>query len=193
MKLALMVFAVLTSLSLSFSQQWPAQRECRGKVLPITTLPGPQMTGPRLPLRFGGTRQWPGPPLNSFISDTGFRLVIRSEEEFRDFWKRYTGSLTTDSKPTMPEIDFTKEMIIVSALGVRPTSGGYWTFIDGACEVDGRVEVLISNVDNPQCGGALTSLSYPADAVRIPRSDLPVVFRETPVSCADWKKFIRYH
>jgi len=43
MKLALICFFVLTSLSLSFGvQEKPASRECRGKPLPITILPGPK-------------------------------------------------------------------------------------------------------------------------------------------------------
>jgi hypothetical protein len=192
MKPALIFLSVLGGFSLWIVPQWPSRLECKGKPLPIAMLPGPKMTGPSLPLRFGGTRPFPGPPVNSFRSETGFRLVIKSQEEFKDFWHRFTSQMPPDSKAPMPEVDFSKHMIVVSAMGQRPTSGRYQIFIDGACEVDGRVEVFVSNVDNPKCIGGFTTLSYPADAVLIPRTDLPVVFRENQISCADWKNFIRY-
>lgn len=192
MKLALIFFSLLTGFSLWFAPQWPSRLECRGKSLPITMLPGPKMTGPSLPLRFGGTRPFPGPPVNSFHTKTGFRAVLRTQEEFSDFWDRFTSQMLPENKPPLPEVDFSKDMILVSTMGQRPTSGPYWTFIDGACEFDGQIEVFVSDVDSPSCVGGFTTLSFPADAVLIPRSDLPVVFRESRISCADWKKFIRY-
>jgi len=90
----------------------------------------------------------------------------------------------------MPEIDFSKEMIIVAAMGQRPSSG-YWTIIDGACEIDGQVEVFVSNVEDVSCTGQFGVVTYPADAVRLPRSDLPVVFRETEVSCKEWLNLLQ--
>jgi hypothetical protein len=93
--------------------------------------------------------------------------------------------------PPQPEIDFAKEMLVVSANGQRPSSG-YWTIIDGACETDGQLEIFITNLEEV-CGGALMVLTYPADAVRIPRSDSPVVFRETQIRCDEWRKnYVRY-
>jgi hypothetical protein len=89
----------------------------------------------------------------------------------------------------LPEIDFSKEMIVVAAMGLRPSSG-YAILIDGACEVDGKVEVFVSSVEQVSCGdiGVFPAMTAPADAVRIPRSDLPVVFRETQLSCREWRE-----
>ena len=190
MKPALIFFSILSGLTLLFAQDWPAQRTCSGKALPITLLPGPKYTSPSLPLRFGGTRLWPGPPINGFKTETDFRLVIKSQDEFKQFWERFTAQMPPDNKAPLPEIDFSKEMIVVAAMGFRSTSGPYVIFIDGACEADGRIEVFVSNRDDP-CGGGWTVPSYPADAVRIPKSELPVVFRETQISCAAWKKYYR--
>lgn len=185
MKLALIIFSILTSLSFCFATQGTPPVTCRGKLLPIALLPGPKMTGPSLPLRFGGTREFPRPPITWFQTEKGFREVIKSREEFSDFWKRLTGRFPpTKQLPPPPEIDFSKEMIVVSAMGMRPTTG-YWTIIDGACEVDGRIEVFITNVENKTCGGFAT-VTYPGDAVRLPRSNLPVVFRETQLSCTEF-------
>jgi len=87
--------------------------------------------------------------------------------------------------PPLPEIDFSKEMIVVSAMGSRPSSG-YLIYIDGACEVDGQVEVFVSSVEDG-CGAELAIVTNPADAVRLPRTDLPVVFRETQLACKEWR------
>ncbi|HKR60992.1 MAG TPA: protease complex subunit PrcB family protein [Pyrinomonadaceae bacterium] len=191
MTLALIFFSLLTSLSLWFGGQGTPPVICRGKPLSITLLPGPKMTGPSLPLRFGGTRPFPSPWVNSFPSEKGLRLVIKSRDEFSDFWKRLTAPAPPGQwVPPLPEIDFLKEMVIVSAMGQRPTSG-YWTIIDGACEVDGHVEVFVSNVEYSSCVGTLQVLTSPADAVRIPRTDLPIVFRETQVGCTQWHDQLR--
>jgi hypothetical protein len=193
MKLALICFFVLTSLSMWFAaQETPPPVICSGKPLSIKLLPGPKMTwGLSLPLRFGGTREFPRPPVTVFPSESAFRLVIKNRDEFSDFWKRLTARVPPGGGvPPLPEIDFSKEMIVVSAMGQRPSSG-YWTIIDGACEVDGHLEVFVSNVEDPGCIGQSPALTYPADAVRLPRSDLPVVFRETQVGCKEWHKLLQ--
>ncbi|HTG94293.1 MAG TPA: protease complex subunit PrcB family protein [Pyrinomonadaceae bacterium] len=185
MRLALILFSVLTSLSMFVTQQRPPAI-CRGKSLPITLLPGPKMTVlVSLPLRFGGTREPPRPWVHSFPSDKPLRLVIHSRDEFSDFWKRLTAPVPPGGwVPPLPEIDFSKDMIVVSAMGSRPSSG-YLIFIDGACEVDGQVEVFVSSVEDG-CGAELGIVTYPADAVRLPRSDLPIVFRDTQIGCTEW-------
>ena len=188
MKLALIFFSVLTSLSMWFGVQGTPPVVCHGKSLPITLLPGPKMTGPSLPLRFGGTRPVPSPWVNMFPSEKGFRLVIKSRNEFGDFWKRLTEGIPPGQwAPALPEIDFSKEMIIVAAMGVRP-SPGYAVIIDGACEVDGHVEVFVTSIEEgATCGPVPGVVTAPADAVRIPQTDLPVVFREIQLSCTEWQ------
>ena len=190
MKLALICFSVLTSLTLSFGVQEKPLGVCRGKPLPITLLPGPKMTSIALPLRFGGERPFPLPWVNGFPSKTPFRLVIRNRDEFSDFWKGLISRVPPGQwTPALPEIDFSKEMIIVAAMGERPSSG-YSIIIDGACEVDGHVDVFISSQEAPfSCGGLqMAVVTAPADAVRIPQTDLPIVFRETQVPCDYWQK-----
>lgn len=187
MKLALICFSVLASLSLGVQEKPPL--ECRGKPLPITILPGPKMNAIAVPLRFGGERPVPLPWVNGFPSQTPFRLVIRNRDEFSDFWKGLISKVPPGKwTPSLPEIDFSKEMIIVAAMGERP-SPGYSIIIDGACEADGHVEVFVTSVEGGiSCGPTLGVVTAPADAVRIPRTDLPVVFRETQVPCDYWEK-----
>ena len=185
MKLALIFFSVLSSLSLWFAPQRTQPVKCPGKPLSIKLLPGPKMTGPSLPLRFGGTRELPN--LGVF-SEEAFRQVIKNRDEFNDLWKRLTARIPPDnSVPSPPEIDFSKEMVVVAAMGQRPSSG-YWIIIDGACESNGQVEVFVSNVEEPACAGhgIFTMLTYPSDIVRLPQIDLPIVFHETQMSCTEW-------
>ena len=185
MKLALICFSILTSLSLSLASQETAPIVCRGKPLPIALLPGPEMSiVGSWPLRFGGTREFPRPWVHSFPSNKPFRLVIKSRDEFGDFWKRLTAQVRPGRwVPPLPEIDFSKEMIVVAAMGHR-WSTGYAIIIDGACEVDGQIEVFVTNVDS-SCTLGPGIGSEPADAVRLPRSDLPIVFRETQIGCPE--------
>ena len=192
MKLALICFSVLTSLSLWSGVQEKPPSVCRGKPLPITILPGPKMQSVALPLRFGGERPLPLPWVNGYPSKTPFRLVIRNRDEFSDFWKGLLAKVPPGHwAPSLPEIDFAKEMIIVAAMGERPSSG-YGIIIDGACEVDGHVEVFVTSSERgDSCGGVLPVLTAPADAVRIPQTDLPIVFRETEVPCDHWQKLLK--
>ena len=185
MKPALIFLSLLTVLSLSFAPQGKPPLECRGKPLPIELYQvGPKLTGPSLPLRTGGTRPF---PYFSFRSDKAFRLVVKNRDEYSDFWKRFSAAWPPGTVLPMPEIDFSKQMLIVSVMGVRPSSG-FWTIIDGVCEADGQVEIFVSNLEGAGCGGALAVLTYPADAVLIPRTDLPIVFRETELSCKEWRE-----
>lgn len=187
MRLALALFLVLTSLALCPRAQETSPSVCRGKSLPITLVPGAEMTSIALPLRFGGTREFPHPPFHTFPSKSALHLVIKSREEFSNYWQQLISPVPPGQwVPPMPEIDFSKETVVVSAMGSKPSSG-YLTLIDGACEVDGQVEVFVSNVDDG-CGAQLAVVTYPADAVRIPRTDLPIVFRETKIPCAEWNK-----
>lgn len=188
MKPALIFLSILTTLSWCFAGQGTQPIICRGKPLPITMMPGPKMTGPSLPLRFGGTR--PMPAFGVFSQDA-LRRVIRNRDEWSELWKRFTDRIPpANGIPPLPEIDFSKEMIVLVAMGQRPTSG-FVIVIDGACEVDNKVEVYVSNVENVKCIGVLNVLTYPADAVRLPKTDLPVVFRETQVDCKEWYKQFR--
>jgi hypothetical protein len=186
MKLALIFFAVLTSLSLWFTAQEKPPVVCRGKPLSVTMLekPGVEMRVPPLAIRFGGTRH--GPVWQ--LGEKPLRLVIKNRDEFNDFWK----GLASPGRflPSLPKVDFSKEMIVVVGMGLRP-SPGFVIMIDGACEVDGQVELFVSRIEDGPCGVVPAVVTSPADVVRIPRSDLPIVFREIQVPCVKWGEHLR--
>jgi len=182
MKLALLACSLVLVLSLSNQQDAQKKQEpaCRGKSVPVTLLDvgGPKMPEPRtISLLKGG------------ISKRS-RLVIRNSERFNDLWEQIVGP--REDKPGPPEVDFSREMLIVAAMGERP-SGGYEIVITGACEVDNQLEVHVRSSDYTKCGGMQTAvLTAPVDIVRLPKSDLPVVFRETefPSTPADCKELL---
>ena len=178
MKFVLLAFSIPLFLSLSNFQGLPAKQEavCRGKPVPITLMDplfGMKASGPRVPFLSGG------------ISERA-RLVIRNREEFDELWKGIF-SLVSD-KPALPEIDFAREMIIVAAMGQQPSSG-FHIFIDSACEVDNQLEISIRSMNFSKCG-QFPSQTAPVDIVRLPKTDLPVTFRDTEIT-PDCKKFWR--
>ena len=86
----------------------------------------------------------------------------------------------TSDKPPLPEVDFSREMLIVAAMGQQPSV--YYIIIDSACEVDNQLEVLVRSTSFFRAARILGSLPETVDIVRLPKTDLPVVFRETEVT-----------
>ena len=109
------------------------------------------------------------------------RLVVRDRAAWVDLWYRMHGedprrpSITV---PSMPEIDFSREMLIVASMGQRPTAG-YEIIIDRAYtyERHRRLEVVVRTITR-QCDQFQGSTS-PIDIVRLPQTDRSVVFRES--------------
>ena len=106
------------------------------------------------------------------------RLLIRNEAEWRDVWTRLVQHASP--APDGPAIDFTKEMVIVAALGTSPTAG-YMIHIAHIGRVSGVTYVeIISTSPASQCHQAERS-SSPADVVVVPKTDEPLTFVETQV------------
>jgi len=190
MKLALvfcLAMFLASASTYSGAQEKPALF-CNGKPTPITMLPEPRMTYWFLPLRSGGNRE---PPKINFLSASPLQFVIRNRADCQEFWKRaMVFAIPGVGTPPMPEIDFSRQMLVAVVMGNKPTIG-YSIFIDGACEVDGHLEVYVTNVDGSGCRPQVEGGSAEADIVIVPRTDLPVVFRETKVACNDWSEQMR--
>jgi hypothetical protein len=160
----------------SNDQSLPTKQEvavCRGKSVPVSLMEHPfglKMYGRRTSYLSGGISQ-------------RARLVIRGRDEFNDLWNQIMRPIL--NKPPLPEIDFSREMIIVAAMGQQPSR--YGILIDSACEVDNQLEVLVRSIKLPTCGAEAGLPPEPVDIVRLPKTDLPVVFREieTASDCKD--------
>ena len=167
---ALLSLFVLSLISFSCPWALQAQQETchQGRSLTITQL-GPPRSGPR----------W------SFSNGSGLRdplrTVIRNREAWVEMWKRiYNANPPDEAMALLPEVDFSREMLIVAALGERPT-GGYGIIVSGACEREKELEIVVRSISRVTCVGVTQSLTQPLDIVRLPKSELPVVFRETEV------------
>lgn len=106
---------------------------------------------------------------------TAERVVIRDKASWANMWAAINGD---GSVPALPDVDFTREILVVVALGERPT-GGYSILIDRADAFDGSVEVTVRSVSpGPSCG-VIAAFTQPVDIARLPRYDGPITFRET--------------
>ncbi|HEU4508677.1 MAG TPA: hypothetical protein VFR78_10595 [Pyrinomonadaceae bacterium] len=105
------------------------------------------------------------------------RLVVRD----RDTWVQVWSRINRPPEPPLPEIDFAREMLVVAAMGWRPSSG-YRIIIEKAYlhEQYPRLEVVVRSIDNSKCPGLghFTVITAPIDIVRLPQTDRGVVFRE---------------
>jgi protease stability complex PrcB-like protein len=121
---------------------------------------------------------------SSFLSYSGYdvatNLVIRGRAQFLQAWAQLYKAGPTSLPPPLPEIDFSTEMVVLTALGNQPSSG-YDVIIDRATEADGVVTVDVTARRPGNCA-ALTVITTPVDLARLSRRDGPVVFRMSPVT-----------
>jgi hypothetical protein len=154
----------------------------RRRVLPIAAALiaaacGATSSGPSEDAALPVTRLSAGP--QSFTYNSGLtesrRTVVRDAAAWRDMWTAIWRSHSPE--PALPSIDFAREMVVVAALGARPT-GGYSIFIDAASENASGVAIQIRSA-SPGPGCAVTlAMTNPVDIARLPRRMGPVTFVE---------------
>jgi hypothetical protein len=107
-----------------------------------------------------------------FTSDLTERAqrVIRSEAEWEDFWD---GLNRQQSYAPVPDVDFEREMLLIAAMGARPT-GGYVIEIASAVERADAIEVRVVETSPGRLCGTTQAVTEPADIVRVTRSAKPV-------------------
>ena len=116
----------------------------------------------------------------SFSHYSGFenpaRIVVRDAEQWAAVWAQTFNNVTP--VPPRPAIDFSQEMVVVVALGVR-SSGGYGILIDGASEIGAdEVAIAVRSISPAARCVVTAALTQPVDIARMPRHDGPVRFVE---------------
>ena len=168
---ALLSFLVILLISIPGLQFLRASQEYQGRPVPITPM-GPNRPGPRTSFSTGGG-----------IWDQ-LRLVVRDRDSWLDVWKRiHRPDPNRDpypEPPPLPEIDFSREIVIVAALG-RRGSTAYAIIIDAAYEKNDRLEVVVRSVENRKGCAAWAMMTAPVDIVKLPKTERAVVFREIEV------------
>jgi hypothetical protein len=103
------------------------------------------------------------------------RLVVRDEPAWRQIWTSIWRDVS--EPPPLPQIDFTNEMVIVAALGERPT-GGYAILVDGATRTADGLSIRVRAI-SPGPGCLTTqALTQAVDVARLPRLAGRVTFEE---------------
>lgn len=111
---------------------------------------------------------------SSGLSDSA-RLVIRDAQAWSELWIRIVEN--HEPAPATPQVDFSREMLIVAAMGTR-SSGGHSIAITGVTtDAAGVTVTVMGRKPGPTCMTTM-ALTAPVDIVRIPRTDLPVRFVE---------------
>ena len=117
-----------------------------------------------------------------FASNSGIskplRVVIRDREAWLKLWKQIASQ--QQPSPPPPDIDFSREMLIVVAMGQRNT-GGFGIIVDGVYKRDKKLEVVVKSTSPGNNCMTTQALTQPVDIVRVQKSDYSVVFREIDV------------
>lgn len=106
------------------------------------------------------------------------RRVIHNPIEWAIVWAKIYENRSP--KPPLPSINFSKEQVIVAALGSQPSSG-YSISITGATRTVGSITVRVERRSPGSGCGGLTVITHPVDVVKMPRTVGPVVFEETAI------------
>ncbi len=123
------------------------------------------------------TRLRPEPYSLTFYSgiDDAQRVIVRTQTQWQDVWTAIWSR--TSPMPLLPSIDFEREMVIVAAMGSRPT-GGFSILIESASESGQQVNVVVRSVSPARNCGVTQAFSQPVDVARVARYDGPVTFTE---------------
>lgn len=142
---------------------------CGGSaVAPVDFNIGPQVTVTHL--------RSDGLPLTYYSGLTvAQRTVVRDAATWQATWRAIWDR--TLPAPALPTIDFTREMVVVAALGERNT-GGYAIGIDSAATADSGVVVWVHSTSPGASCGLTQALTQPVDVARLPLLPGPVTFRE---------------
>ncbi|MDO8434616.1 MAG: protease complex subunit PrcB family protein [Candidatus Binatus sp.] len=111
---------------------------------------------------------------------TPARIVVRDPATWQSVWTQIHARRSP--QPALPAFDFSREMVVVAALGTR-SSGGYGILLERAsAEVADGVAISVrSSSPGKNCGVTL-ALTAPVDIASLPLSAGPVRFVERSVT-----------
>lgn len=103
--------------------------------------------------------------------------VVRTDAEWKKLWEKH--KRTVRPQPSLPKVDFSKEMVIALYRGSQ-SSGGYTVSIVSV-EDDGTNIVVTYKERDPTPGGVqIAAITQPFVLVRVPVSNKPVKFVKVP-------------
>jgi len=130
---------------------------------------------PREPLPLVRFREGP----TAFSSYSGLvdslRTVVRDSAAWRDLWRQINRPFFPP--PVLPPVDFTREMVVVAALGSRP-SAGFDVVIEGASADSDGIEVEARRAIPAAGCPVAAAVTQPVDLATLPASARTLRFRE---------------
>jgi len=107
------------------------------------------------------------------------RLVVRSASEWPAIWSRIHGG--QNPQPDVVQPDFSTEMAVVASMGQKP-SGGFEIVIDSVTRHE-RGSIVFVTEKSPGSNCVTTgALAEPVHAVRAPRTDGSIWWRERTIT-----------
>jgi hypothetical protein len=103
------------------------------------------------------------------------RLVVRNDSHWADVWQ--TAFALQTPVPPLPAIDFSTEMVLVAALGARP-SGGYGIAIDELAPEGNGIAVLVTATSPGSTCFTTQAITQPVEIVRVHAVPGAVSFQE---------------
>jgi PrcB C-terminal len=99
-------------------------------------------------------------------------------------WEQHWSQIAVEDIP-VPAVDFSRDMVVVVAMGRQRTSG-YNVTVEGVFEgAEGLYIQVLETSPGSRCD-VLTAVTSPVTAVAIPRSDVPVFWLErTDTRCGE--------
>lgn len=113
--------------------------------------------------------------VSAFTSPTTF--AVRDQPSWEALWNQVTQSMSP--LPPLPQIDFTKNIVVFAAAGTKTTSG-YSIAITSAAETSAGVTVDVTVTSPGSTCAVAQVVTSPVAIAAIPRRDLAIGFSVTP-------------
>lgn len=128
----------------------------------------------------GASAQSPTPVKMRTIAKGGFTAlrdakqeVVKDSARWKAIWTEHAGKSTAP----LPAVDFSKEFVIVAAMGQRPT-GGYSIHVAKVDSSENKLKVYIERKSPAKGTMTIQVLTSPFEFVAVPKTDLPIQFVE---------------
>ena len=113
----------------------------------------------------------------SGLSDS-VRTVVRDSTSWIEVWRAINRPFYPP--PPLPRVDFEHDMVVIAALGARPTAG-YDIVIEGARQDSAAVEIALRTLSPAPGCPVSAAMTQPVDLATVPASPRTVRFREKSV------------
>lgn len=147
---------------------------CKGADRPRAPDPGPLPPGTHA---LAGGARLPAPAVTGLCYSPPARVVIRSGQEWDQYWIRKNRRC---DPPPLPRVDFSKEMLVYASIGKRMSPRDRVS-IDGAgVRNDSLIIVVRRTTLQDGCPG-IQQATYPQALVKLPIDGRPVRFSEAHI------------